>query len=107
MADGQKHDYSFYKTWSWAFVSFWVISGIDVIAHLAMHGTESFQLVFSTIVVGTAVSCVGKSPVYLLHEKAWAKYAARQHRGPSAPARPALDGVCLFCAIPGCDCQPV
>lgn len=59
------------KTWSWAAVSFFVILAIDLAAHAAIHGSDGIGKFAATAAVGTLLACIGKSPVYLLHERAW------------------------------------
>lgn len=71
-------DLSVIKTWSWAFVSFFVILGIDLITHIALHQTEGFRQFFGTAALGTALACLGKSPIYLLHERIWRRIAHRR-----------------------------
>jgi hypothetical protein len=63
--------HSFAKTVSWAVVSFFVIYPCEVLLVMAVHGTGDLAPLLAGLALGTAVSCVAKSPAFYAHERAW------------------------------------
>lgn len=66
------------KTASWAVVSFFLILGIEVATHVAMHGSAGLRGFLATAGSGVFLACVLKTPVYFVHERIW-------HRRKPAP----------------------